>query len=578
MKKFKIFSVLFILCVIIAFSISCGRLSSQDINDEDINLSLTETEEEGEIKTLSMPTIFGNGMVFQRNKDINVYGYSTVEGAAIKVTFMGQTKEVEVKDGRFDAVFPSSDIQTGLSLTVEQLGENNEILEFSEISIGEVWVVSGQSNADFEVFKMADFREYLLLGNNYPNLHLYTTPNTYVQNVDLIGQGKWMKLDKAALNSRARVSAHMYVTAVRLAAEFGSEVPIAVVHVARPSSSIFTWLDYDTLYSIDIYEAMRSTAYKNFYNKNGFYPQSATDSTYYDATCTEKPYARLGTVCYMTFLAHLEGYATRGVVWYQGESDIGRGGSEYEMLFGKLKSVFDRVFGGGESVPIFVVQLSPYADVYASSSAPMKDTQYDVTLRYDDVYVISSIDGGSLLGADNIKYMLVHSTIKSPIGLRCANSILKNIYGIEKAEVMNAPRPVSVSVDSTSVRITFDSELLLYYGKKVMGFEILDGMVWKKVEGVIDGNTVVLDCSAISNPKEIRYGYGNYILEMQDGTTMEVLNYTSYTDYTVLHLANGENYNADADDEGLRLRFMSPGNVTNDSGEPLFVFKIEIGG
>ena len=574
--KRRLLFLFILLCVTLLLVSSCGTRTQEKEDDMQVNIPAytIESVEEEESLTMAMPTIFADGMVLQRNKDIRIYGYSEVEGATLKVTFNEQTKEAVVTKGRFDVCFPPMEASCGLSLKVEQMGENNEVLEFNNVSVGEVWVVSGQSNADYEVQKMEDYREYLLSADNYPNLHLYTTPSTHEAEADLIGKGKWMKLDKAALNAKARVSAHMYVTAVRLAAEFGRDVPVAIVHIARSSSSIITWLDYQSLYSVNMNEAMRAMDYKKFYEKNGFYPRNASESNYFKATVTEKPYAGLGMVCYMTYLAHLEGYITRGVVWYQGESDVSRYGGEYEALFSKLSDIFAKTFGNGEDVPIFVIQLSSYADVKGPYSANLKADQYNIARNNDNVYLISSVDGGSPLNTNDLKYMLVHSTRKSPIGIRCANSILSNVYGIKKAEVMNAPEPVSFEVAGNSLKIVFDSDLCLYYGTEVSGFELCQNSVWYEAVGVIEGNSIILSSEMVTKPDAVRYGFGNYLLEMEDGSIYEVIGYEAMGNYTLLTLSSGETIRAYPDDN-TRIRFMVPGNLTNASGEPLFIFCID---
>lgn len=539
---------------------------------ETVSLSAdTETEP---ASRLTMPTVFADGMVLQRQKPINVFGYCETDGATVRATLDGVSAESTVSDGRFNVTLPATEAATDLVLTVELVGDADSTLTYSSVSVGEVWVISGQSNADHEAWKLEDVAEYVANANNYHNLYLYTTPNTYTKKPDLIGQGKWLKMDRSTLVDKERVSAHMYVTATILAAEIGEDIPIAVMNVAKTGSGITTWLDYETLYSIDRTSAQRFAAYDAFYDEHGYYPRSTDDSPYYLQNTTAKPYSSLGTICYNTYLAHLEGYSARGVVWHQGESNVGGAYGYYTDCFGGLLDVMRRVFGGDPELPMFQVQLSSYADSNPSRTAPFKAEQYDIVRRYENTYIISAVDGGTPMNTIDLKSGLVHSSRKSPIGIRCANSILANVYGINNGDYSNAPQPVSVVAVGSSIKITFDSPLYLTYGDKVKGFELYQNGGWYTAEGVIDGCTVTLSASGVTSPTRVRYGFGSYMLEMQDGTVYEMVGYEAGGSCTDIILANGERVTMYPDD-GTRIRLMTPGNLSNASGEPLFIFDLE---
>ena len=126
----------------------------------------------------------------------------------------------------------------------------------------------------------------------------------------------------------------------------------------------------------------------------------------------------------------------------------------------------------------------------------------------------------------------------------------------------------------SSIKITFDSPLYLTYGDKVKGFELYQNGDWYTAEGVIDGCTVTLSASGVTSPTRVRYGFGSYMLEMQDGTVYEMVGYEAGGSCTDIILANGTRVTMYPDD-GSRIRLMTPGNLSNASGEPLFIFDLE---
>ena len=90
-----------------------------------------------------MPEVFSNGMVLQRRESCPVWGWANV-GEAIAVVFRG--KEVAAKagaDGAWRVALESGEAGGPFTLVVQGRGR----VEIADVYVGEVWLVSGQSNA-----------------------------------------------------------------------------------------------------------------------------------------------------------------------------------------------------------------------------------------------------------------------------------------------------------------------------------------------------------------------------------------------------------------------------------------------
>ena len=93
---------------------------------------------------VTLPQLFQNGMVMQRNKAIPVWGKADA-GEAVAVTL--NKKKVETTadaDGRWRVDLPKMKAGGPFQLTVNELTIDN-------VLIGDVWLLSGQSNIDVTI-------------------------------------------------------------------------------------------------------------------------------------------------------------------------------------------------------------------------------------------------------------------------------------------------------------------------------------------------------------------------------------------------------------------------------------------
>ena len=266
--------------------------------------------EEGEnptVASISLPKVFDNGMVLQRNKPINVFGYCNTEGAVIKVRLGSDVAETTVSGGRWLATLPAREAEYGATLYVEQvgaIGENRFVYE--DVNIGEVWVVSGQSNAQLQAGYLEDVGELANLADKYSNIRLYKSTAGFSVEVNKYGNADWYEVNGDTVRSTSLMSAVGYATVARLSAELGEDVPIGLVHVARGASKIKTWLDYDSLMKLSPTEAGK---YMSYVKSGDALPSNA--------------HTQVGCILYNYQIAPLTGYSTAGVIWYQGEGDAG---------------------------------------------------------------------------------------------------------------------------------------------------------------------------------------------------------------------------------------------------------------
>ncbi len=529
------------------------------------------------VTTVKIPSIYQSKMVFQRGEPITVRGYCDSPGSQIEVT-LGSNTLTAITDGNgeWEAVFPAMSATVGLTLTVKQLGteDGKEPINLSDIAIGDVFLLSGQSNMDYKVSNMEDYLELKANANNYHNLRGYLSDNTYRHGEDGMGSGRWYELTADNIGS---FPATGYAMATVLAMALGDDVTVAIVEASYPGSVIKTWLDIDLYieaYGTDT-NVINYQNYLAFYEKNGRCPTSAADLSGW----VGQSHHQIIASCFDALIAPLRGYKVKAVVWDQGSGDLPRV-SEYREHYALLQDSFNAVFGT-ENVPFIMHNLVP------RSNSNYKDfliEQYNIAASDEHTYLVSMGKDGAVFNSaewsqnPDLSYTFVHTSRKSPIGYRAANVILENLYGIDAD---STPMVYSVMANGSSVIITLTEDMVINYGTKPLLFELAgaDG-IYHKAEAVLSGNTVTLVCDEVSAPESVRYAYADFVIELNDGTIIEVPNgykgCTMTSDSLTVVLDDGTTYtiNKDAYDS---IHSYCTGNVTSVAGSYLPSFELEVG-
>ncbi len=548
MKTFKLIALIAVFCTILtAFSINSAFAegsSATDRHSSGLESSVASAP------SISVSSIFSNNMVLQRNKEIHICGYASVDGMTVTATLGSESSQCVSKDGRFDIVFPAMQAQNNLTLTISSEGSNS--LTFENVDIGEVWLIGGQSNGDLRAKYLEDREEYLGLANNF-NIRAYLQDNacSYEEQTNT-KNGKWIQVNADNLDT---VPAIGYVMATKLATEFGDDVTIAIVDVAYAGTKILAWLDVETI------KAEVPTLYSQYI--------ASKESN--SAVGTSVP-----TACYNQMIAPLRGYVAAGVVWYQGCGDTSNKdyGQHYDLMAKRWREDFS-----DSNLPFFVIQLAPYF----GDSEDVRNIQYDMVMNDPNSYIVSTATDGPVFSygdfseAWNVQGTYVHTARKSTVGLRLADQILAEVYNEKTGDYYQAPQMIDYKVNGKKVTITFDSSLYLLYGDSAVGFELsADNKTWHTAYGKIEGNQLILT-SSVSDAMYVRYQNSAMELHCEDGSiigTSKVPSSSVKTDTVNKTVTiNGIIFKVN-ESEAVFSSF--GGNLTNATGCPLPSFSIAL--
>ena len=255
---------------------------------------------------LHLPHILSDHMVLQRGKPVPIWGWAK-QGEVITVTFAGQKKQttVEGADGRWEVwlnPLPTSAEPADLRVA------GTETITVKDVLVGEVWLCSGQSNMEKPLIAQMPppptgntlpsppSPEPALGNTSFPDIRLLKVNRDRKPVVLPDANVAW-----AACTPDSLKSLHFSAAAFYFARKIHDElkVPMGVIESSFGGSPIEPWIPQEA------------------------FNLSPALSDY--AAAAKLPWVK-GTpqfsMMYNGMIAPLVPYAIRGVLWYQGESNV----------------------------------------------------------------------------------------------------------------------------------------------------------------------------------------------------------------------------------------------------------------
>jgi sialate O-acetylesterase len=202
------------------------------------------------------------------------------------------------------------------------------------------------------------------------------------------------------------------------------------------------------------------------------------------------------TVLYNGMIAPLLPYAVRGVIWYQGESNVGRE-RQYRTLFPAMIADWRQAWGEG-NFPFLFVQIAPFH----GNTPEIREAQLLTLQHSTNTAMAVTIDCGD---ANDI-----HPPHKQPMGARLALAAQALAYG-EKLEY-SGPLFESMRIKGPDVilRFTHIGRGLVAKDGPLQGFTMAgDDKVFHPALAEIHGRTIVVRSQAVTQPVAVRYGWAN---------------------------------------------------------------------
>lgn len=208
------------------------------------------------------------------------------------------------------------------------------------------------------------------------------------------------------------------------------------------------------------------------------------------------------TVLYQGMLEPVAPLAITGAIWYQGEGNADRAW-QYRTLLPLMISDWRKLFHQG-NFPFYIVSLPAFEhhqnQPTESDWAELREAQALTAQTVPDTGLAVTIDTGE---PDNI-----HPVNKVPVGDRLALCALGQHYG-EKI-VYQGPTFKSLEQLPGALKLHFDHADggLVVKGGRLGEFSVAGSdRNWHWADARIDGDTVIVSSSDVSNPVAVRYAW-----------------------------------------------------------------------
>ncbi len=464
---------------------------------------------------LKVNPLFTDHMVVQRNQPVAVYGTANA-GDSITVEFSGRVQTAVVdSEGNWKAVLdPMPANSTGQVLIVSSRNSNSS-QQFSDVLVGDVWLCAGQSNM------ATPMKAYPTLKDEIPTMqnHLVRLFKTKHGGVGCAVPSDVVVPDSAFEGSWQALSPEFAADFSAVACFFGralqsqAGVPIGLLSANRGGTMVNQWLPMDVMEN-------KPNVYSPFLDKSW---RAWTPDPMKNPDAIHAPsYLYNGTI------HPLIRYSIRGVIWYQGESDVVLGFVPlYSEMIKDLVESWRSAWG--YEFPFLSVQLPAYGgarDNSGESWAWLREAQLAV-LNLPGTEVAVAVDAG--------EYKDIHPQNKQPIGERLARLASSLDDGSIKAR---SPMINSVRFENGRAYIRFvntgeglesrrvamnrngsrqpgeDTEAFIVSADTLSGFIICGQDQYFKTAhaALVKNDTVCVWSEEVPSPVAVRYAWGNFPL------------------------------------------------------------------
>ena len=340
---------------------------------------------------LSLPKIFSDNMILQRDQPVLVWG-TAAAGENVTIKLLDQIQNaIADKSGKWKATLKARKAGGPYQLLVS--GGKGEKIKVQNIKVGDVWICAGQSNMNFMLAADKNGAAEIATLDNDNIREFRTDMPDRVFNPENKDPSQWIpaKGDKAGT-----FSAVAYYFAKQLQAK--ENIPVGIIVMACGNTRAEAWTDMGFLKSYPALKPLLS------------YWETKKENATFNINHIPGKF-------YTDVVAPVVLFALKGVLWYQGESNtlpdasgrtIAERAAEYKPILQALIANW-RSDWKNKDLPFGIVQLPNYKDSSADLHwAHIRQAQLETAKEVPHVGLAVTIDLGN---AQNI-----HPTNKKPVG------------------------------------------------------------------------------------------------------------------------------------------------------------------
>ena len=464
---------------------------------------------------LCVANVFHSNMVLQRDKPLNIWGWAE-PGEKVAVAFAGQEVPAQAAADRSWQVTVKPVPANNAPQTLTVRGKS-ATLELTNILVGDVWILGGQSNMEFPISRVDD-GELEIVSANFPQIRLLTMPVgkgfNSVRSFERLHEwsdwssehfrkGDW---DVCSPETVTEFSAIGYIFGRRLSMATG--VPIGLIDASIGGTTVETWTPEDVLRKIEGAETLamlkewddkiatfdpqadlkaRVAAYENRMRNLQAKGQPIPADSKQPSDVRPGPIADMNRPgCrYASVIQPLRGLAVAGAVFHQGFNNCFNGSAGarmYYQVFGKMIAAWRTNFYDAK-LPFCIISLCTAGEPQTAENflAPMYDAGAYIREAQYRTFLDLRRAGDKNIGfasSSDLRKSWYHPQIKIPAGERAAKWALVTRYGLLKGRDADdywlPPTVEKAEAAGGSIRLTMSTEVKTRDDSdgKMLGFAI----------------------------------------------------------------------------------------------------------
>ena len=441
-----------------------------------------------------LPQMISDGMVIQQQTQVRLWGWAQ-KGRTVTVTpswGAQPQRAVADKDGRWmvKVQSPKASFEP-LSITFS----DGEPVTVSNILSGEVWVCAGQSNMEMPV---KGFGNCPVEG--YNDVVIDAAANSGVRSLKIPSIMRMQPQEDAVCHwnlctpgTVGEASATGYFFARLVSRTL--HIPVGIIEANKGGSRVESWLTKENLerYTSEPTDTMGIVNFK---------PQWDYHRALVWGNGTFNP---------------ILNYTVKGILFYQGCSNVGDPGNQYSERLKLLVQQWREQFALGD-IPFYFVQIAPYecGDPNGDWSAKLQEQQF----RAQHI-----IPNSSLVCTNDLVYPYektqIHPTQKRQVGERLAYTALSRDYGFEGLCYKSPSyKDMVVKGDTVYLHLQDDYGAISRF-EDMQGFEVAGSdrvfhpakasHFWQPGGGYWD-EAIIISSPEVKAPVAVRYCFRNFQL------------------------------------------------------------------
>lgn len=437
---------------------------------------------------VKLPALVCDNMVLQQQAAVKLWGTATPR-ATVRVTpsWSGETALCHADDtGCWTLTLNTP--AAGYTPYEIAFDDGEGAVTVGNVLAGEVWLAAGQSNMQMPLKGFAGcpvqdgLDDAIGAAQADPYVRMFNVPMRQSYTPQETCGGRWMTTQD--FTDVMEFSATAFYFASNLSRAL--HVPVGIVNCSYGGTKVESWLPKKILDT---------------------YPDVQTDSA---AISQVQPDYERPMLTYNGMFRAIRHYTVKGIIWYQGCSNVG----SYQTYAERLATMAGlwREEMGQKDIPFYFVEIAPYD--YGSG-----DLANGARLREAQFKAQSLIPNSAMVSTNNLAQPYerynIHPRLKKPVGHRLSYLALNLTYG-KKQVCCFGPQYKSWTAKGNEAWVAFDHlDMGICRNYDIRGFELAgEDRVFHPADSVWlhwQTNELVVSSKKVQKPAAVRYCFRDFL-------------------------------------------------------------------